>query len=141
MTAVAPRVLLTISRSWSQWSLVREKLTTLHSRHPDAVLVHGNAYSGDRQAAGIWRSLGGVDEPHPAKWWLPCTSDCRHAPRQHNGRAYCPNAGLRRNAEMVESGVDLCLSFIHAQSPGASHCTALAEGAGITTVRYTQEGS
>lgn len=119
---MSPRILLTMSRSWSEWSTVRRVLSEVHGRYPDAVLVHGDAPQGDRQAAGIWQSLGGEVEPHPAAW-------------QEFGRA----AGFRRNAEMVESGIALCLSFIRNHSSGATHCTGLAEGAGIPTVRYTQE--
>jgi hypothetical protein len=136
---VSPRILLTISRSWSEWSTVRQALADVIAKYPTAVLVHGDAYHGDRQAAGIWRQLGGVDEPHPAPWSDPCVASCRHPQRRRNGRHYCPVAGLRRNVEMVESGVDLVLSFIRDRSPGASHCTQYAEDAGITVVRYTQE--
>lgn len=118
----SPRILLTISRRWKRWSEVRRVLGEIHDKYPDAVLVHGDCPDGDRQVAGIWRGLGGVDEPHPADW-------------QAFGRA----AGFRRNADMVESGVSMCVAFIVNKSNGATHCANLADGAGIPTVRYTYE--
>jgi hypothetical protein len=119
---MSPRVLLTMSRKWKRWSQVREVLTEIHRRYPDAVLVHGDCPDGDRTAAGIWKSLGGTDEPHPADW-----------------KAFGRAAGFRRNAAMVESGVSMVVAFIVNNSRGATHCADLAEGAGITTVRYEYE--
>jgi hypothetical protein len=113
---------VTISRSWTRWSVVREKLTEIHAYYPDAVLHHGDAPQGDRQAAGIWRDLGGAVERHPADW-------------KRYGRA----AGFRRNAEMVElvgSGPHLILAFIHNHSKGARHTYDLAMGAGLNCLLY-----
>lgn len=116
------RVILTISRTWSEWSTVRWVLEVTHATWPDAVLVHGAHPKCDRVAAGIWRSLDGVDEPHPADW-----------KRHHKA------AGPIRNEEMVKAGADLCLAFIRGGSPGASHCAAAAEAQGIHTHRFTQD--
>jgi hypothetical protein len=119
---VNPRILITCSRSWSRWSEVRRVLTEIHGRHPDAVLVHGDAPQGDRQVAGIWRDLGGVVEPHPADW-------------TRYGRA----AGFRRNAAMVESlggHAHLVLAFIKNHSKGARHAYDLAKGAGLNCLLY-----
>lgn len=33
------RILVTVSRSWSSWSVMREALTQCHDKEPDAVLV------------------------------------------------------------------------------------------------------
>jgi hypothetical protein len=117
-----PRILLTISRTWTQWSTVRRVLTTVHGRYPDAVLVHGDHPRCDRVAAGMWRQLGGVDDPWPADW-----------------KRYGKSAGPRRNARMVESNPALCLAFIRGASPGATGTADLAEGAGIHTVRYEHQ--
>lgn len=119
---MSPRVLLTMSRQWKRWSQVRQVLTAIHAKYPDAVLVHGDCPDGDRTAAGIWKSLGGVDEPHPADW-----------------RRFGRRAGFIRNAEMVENNVAMVVAFIRNRSNGATHCADLAEGAGIPTVRYTYE--
>lgn len=34
------RILLTMSRSYREWSTVRSVLATIHERYPNAVLVH-----------------------------------------------------------------------------------------------------
>jgi hypothetical protein len=101
---------------------MRQALETTYAAYPNAILVHGDCPDGDRQAAGIWRGLGGECEAHPADW-------------EEHGRA----AGPIRNQRMVESGINACLAFIRNGSRGASHCAALAEDAGIPTVRYTYE--
>lgn len=116
------RILITCSRSWNRWSTVRRVLSTLRTRYPTAVLVHGDAPQGDRQVAGIWRDLGGEVEPHPADW------------RKH-GRA----AGFRRNADMVESlegHAHLVLAFVKDHSKGACHTYDLAMGAGLNCLLY-----
>lgn len=138
------RVLVTCSRSWSAWSVMREALEKVHATHPDATQVHGAAPHGDRDAARIWRGLGGAVEPWPADW-TRCDPRCRHRTRQKLDRAglfqnyYCPYAGYRRNIAMVESAPDMALAFIRNKSRGATHCAGLAEDAGIPTVRYVQE--
>lgn len=134
---MSPRILVTISRSWSRWSVVREKLTEIHERHPDAVLVHGDAPQGDRQVAGIWQSLGGAVEPWPAQWGKPCTKSCRHKPKaKRDGSTYCPVPGPVRNAWMVESNPDLVLAFIRNASKGATGTYDLAMGAGLSCLLY-----
>lgn len=119
---VSPRILVTISRRWKRWTQVREVLTAIHVRFPGAVLVHGDCPDGDRTAAGIWKSLGGTDEPHPADW-----------------KAFGRAAGFARNAQMVESGISMTVAFIRNRSAGATHCAGLSDDAGIPTVRYTYE--
>lgn len=136
------RVLATVSRSYKSWSTMRGALEKVHAEHPDAVLVHGDAPKGDRDAAGIWRSLGGETEAWPAKW-SECGWDCPHATHRRvnkAGKEYCPYAGLRRSGEMVESGINLTVAFLDPNSTkGAFHCAQLAEDAGIPVVRYVQE--
>lgn len=112
---------------------MREVLELLHARHPAAVLVHGDAPRGDRQAGAIWRGLGGTDERWPARW-MQHGDDCRCPDRTRT----CVYAGLRRNIAMVESAPDLVLAFINQNSRGATHCADTAEEAGITVVRYRQ---
>jgi hypothetical protein len=119
---MTPRILVTVSRTWSDISTMREVLTQVYERHPTAVLVHGDCPKGDRLAASIWKSLGGTEEKWPADW--------------SRGRG----AGFQRNAAMVESNPDLTLAFIRGQSRGATHCFNLAKGAGLNVVDpYVQE--
>jgi hypothetical protein len=114
------RILITGSRTWTDNTVIRDALTP--HRAPGAVLVHGNAHGADRIAAGIWRSWGLPVETHPADWHT-------------HGRA----AGMVRNRHMVILGADICLAFIHNHSPGATHCAATANQAGIPTHRHRKE--
>ena len=133
------RILVTVSRSWSKWPVMREALAQVHAKYPDAVLVHGDAPRGDRDAAGLWRAVGGVEvEAWPARW-REHGDDCRCP--DWTRQQHCPYAGMRRNVAMVESAPDLCLAFINRNSRGATHCSQLAEAAGITTLVYRQEES
>lgn len=117
------RVLVTGSRTWSDPYPIRHALGSLCGRSCwEFVVVHGGAKGADAIAAQ-WvadqRRGGNNDvheECHPANWEL-------------HGRA----AGIVRNAEMVKSGVDVCLAFIRDDSKGATHCARTAEAAGIET--------
>jgi len=112
------RVLITGSRIWNDPQMMGEALSGVYE--PGAVLIEGGAAGADTMAATIWKHLGGVIETHSADW-------------VGLGRG----AGFIRNQEMVDSGADICLAFIRAESSGATHCAHAAELAGIPTVRYT----
>ncbi len=127
------RILATVSRSWSNWGLMKAELRRFYDRNPDAILVHGDAYRGDRDAAGIWHGMGGKSEAWPAKW-MEHGDDCRCRDRTKR----CAYAGLRRNVAMVETAPEACIAFIRKNSRGATHCAQTAEDAGIPTVRYVQ---
>lgn len=119
---MSPRILVTVSRTWTDISTMREVLGKAYAAHPDAVLVHGDCPRGDRLAAHIWKSLGGTDEPWPANW--------------SRGRG----SGFQRNAAMVESNPDLVIPFIRGASRGATHAYHLAKGAGLHVLEpYRQE--
>lgn len=119
------RILVTGSRDWPDQELVWRVLDELLDKHGSIVVVHGACPTGADEQADDWagtRELDGYPvkaEPHPADW---------KGPRKRG-------AGYARNAEMAKLGADLCLAFIHNESDGASHCSELAEKAGIET-RY-----
>lgn len=86
---------------------------TLAAYPADAVLVYGDAPGADRLCARVWRALGRIVEPHRAKWAAPCRDTCTpgHRVKRGDGTDYCPAAGVYRNQEMVDSGLDLLIAF------------------------------
>jgi hypothetical protein len=138
---VSPRILVTVSRTWTDISTMREVLAQVYERHPTAVLVHGDCPKGDRLAARLWKKLGGQEEKWPAAWGTKCTATCDHKPRFRKDRTeYCPVPGPSRNARMVESNPDLVLAFVRNNSSGAMGTYNLAKGAGLNVVDpYIQE--
>jgi hypothetical protein len=114
------RVLVTGSRDWDDAPVIAAALAVVAGEVGPFTLVHGGARGADLIAAEIHTSWGGEAEAHPADW-----------------KRYGKPAGFRRNAEMVASGVDLCIAFIRAESRGATMCADLAENAGIETRRWT----
>ena len=126
MTPESYRVLVTGSRTWRDRAAIVDALDELHAEYGALIVVHGGAVGADRMA-GQWvqgmrhaHVLSVTAEPHAADW------------RQHGKQA-----GFIRNAEMVALGADVCLAFIRENSPGASHCAALAGKAGIPVRRFT----
>lgn len=129
------RVLVTGSRTWTLAEPICSILDTLlhHSRAADRtmIVVHGDCRSGPDRTAKTWvarqnaRSKGPsgvIDDPMAADWSM--------------GRS----AGPRRNEDMVDSGVDVCLAFIENQSRGATHCADYAERKEVPTFRWRMSG-
>lgn len=130
MTARPLRILVTGSRRWRDRRAIAEALAAQIRDHRDRnpiVLVHGGAQGADSIADSIWRKwafVGDLAEPevHPADW----------------DRYGCA-AGPKRNAEMVDLGVDVVLAFPIGPSAGTRGCIELARKAGIPVVVH--EGS
>lgn len=112
------RILLTVARSFVRLDggldLLRQLVTRLYLWAPDAVLVHGDCPEGDRDAAVVWRRLGGRTEAHPADWTGPCVESCppghrrlRRGPGARGGArtqgTSCPAAGMLRNLAMLDT--------------------------------------
>jgi hypothetical protein len=90
-------------------------LNAIHQVRPGApvVLVHGAARGADSLADAWARSMPGVaPEPHLASWQL-CGPECPPGPHRKPGRGgdYCPFAGPRRNAAMLQTGIDAVIAF------------------------------
>ncbi len=123
-TATGParfRVLVTGSRTWTDTATITAALEALRAEHGDRLtVVHGACPRGADAIADDWTVRTGTDtERWPADW--------------RAGRG----AGMARNTAMVATGPARCLAFIRDASPGASHCAATAEAAGIPTDRHT----
>lgn len=138
------RILITGSRDWGDRQTISHRLYDVTGGDVrDVVIIHGANYdrpeSADLLAQQLANRLFIPTEPHPADW-PTCAPDCNPSHRKTNrrGQEYCPKAGMRRNAEMVNSGpIWACLAFIRNRSAGATGCAALAEKAGIPTRRFT----
>lgn len=118
------RILVTGSRTWDDPAAIACALREAAAGHPtaDVTVVHGACSHGaDFYADLLATAAGWTVERHPAKW------------RDRGKRA-----GFVRNAHMVTLGADVCLAFIRGGSAGASHTAALAEDAGIRTVRHVR---
>lgn len=118
------RVLVTGSRDWTDIDLMRETFETfmLENNHPEnPILIHGACPRGaDQLADDLWLLAGFPVERHPADW-----------------DTLGKKAGFSRNHALVVAGADICYAFIRNKSKGATHCSALAELAGIP-VKYVR---
>lgn len=108
------RVVITGSRSWSDFSVVAEKLGELCQ---DDIVAHGACSSGaDRIAHCLLRWRGIQEIQYPADWAT-------------HGRA----AGPMRNSEMLKDfKPDVVWAFmINGGTPGTKDCVRKAEAMGI----------
>lgn len=122
MALLTRRILITGSRDWSDFEMIRNALQGDVMRNPDNqfLLVSGACPTGaDRMCEDAAQWLGLRIERHPADW-----------------KRYGKRAGFVRNAEMVNLGADICFAFIRNGSKGATHTAGLAEKAGIPLERY-----
>lgn len=119
------RVLVTGSRTWTEQSIIRGALRLVQREAPpwDLRLVHGGAVGADTLANDLALSMGwdGVEVHRPI--WRP-------------DGVYDPKAGFKRNQRMVDSGIDLCLAFIHNGSAGASQCARYAETRRVPVIPF-----
>lgn len=104
------RIGVTGGRDFAGHQLVMHALRQMPA---DAVLVHGAAPGADTLAAEWWGDIQGrPTDPHPADWPGPCRATCAPNHRRPRGDGtYCPAAGVYRNQEMLDSGLDLLIAF------------------------------
>jgi SLOG family YspA-like protein len=125
------RILVTGSRDWDEYDIVRSALAMAIYQNLPATIVHGACPQGADAIAAWWvrqmgRNLDITEERHPAEDF-----------------GSWPGCGPRRNAHMVDLGADVCLAFINPcrkrrcsyprphGSHGASGTAHLAHKAGI----------
>lgn len=147
-------VLVTGSRSWDDVPAVHAVL--LEAWHdarqdgwPGIEVIEGQASGADEIAAAWAREHhhdGVGHQPYPAHWET-CAPTCPpgHRKTAHD-RTYCPTAGHRRNADMVNAGPLICIAFIdQCRSPrcnkpqphdshGVTNCIGLARQAGVPVI-------
>lgn len=110
------RVMVTGSRDWTERGIIRSALTQV-SRNPgveSVTVVHGAARGADSIAADAAQTLGYAVEAHPADW-----------------ETYGKAAGVIRNTEMLNSGIDFVLAFQKGGSRGTAHAVKAARLRGI----------
>lgn len=120
------RILVTGSRDFTAWRLVEAAMVEAIASLPDwprvtPTIVHGAARGADRIANGIAINRNWKIESHPADW-------------EQYGKA----AGMIRNREMLESGVDLCLAFLKtgAKNIGTRGMIRLCKRARVPVLEY-----
>ena len=109
------RILITGSRHWENKEIIKTALET-YQGYSDVVVIHGGAPGADHAADESAKELGYTVEIHRANW-----------------SAYGKFAGPKRNQEMVDSGVDVCLAFPMEDSRGTYDCMRRAYAANIPT--------
>lgn len=130
------RFAVTGGRKFADLQMVRTALSQVPA---DAVLVYGAAPGLDRLAAAWWMANGGVVDSRPADWQGPCRPGCKPGHRRTYDCApivdgeqvtYCPAAGVHRNQEMIDSGVNFLIKF--PGGTGTADMASRAETAGVT---------
>lgn len=117
---MAKRVLITGSRNWSDWQLIKDVLVDVCKDDEGITIVSGDCPTGaDRIATDLAEMRGWKIEKYPANWEM-----------------YGKSAGPIRNKRMVELGADICVAFIRDSSAGATNTANLAQKAGIETLVY-----
>lgn len=119
---VIKRFVITGSRSWTDWVLIRDALRSVHAWFPDAVMVNGDAKGADDLCRVMWLHAGGRVELYPPDY-----------------RMLGNNAPLIRNEEMISSGPELCLAFSRARSNGTAYTIGKALESNIPTFVFTQQ--
>jgi len=110
------RLLVTGSRGWTDGGTIWHALRMFKSQCANQpTLISGKCPTGaDAIAEYAAKELGYRLELYPADW-----------------ARYGKRAGFIRNEVMVNANPTHCFAFIVENSPGASHCLALANKAGI----------
>jgi len=132
------RVLVCGGRRYADRRAVWGALDALAGRSRAIVVIEGGATGADALAkawAVALRHVGRAVElvEIAAEWSGPCTSACHHGGRRarRDGGTYCPAAGTRRNARMLDEGrPDLVVAF--PGGTGTADMVARAERAGVT---------
>lgn len=116
------RLLVTGSRGWEDEEVMRGAFLTIWQKwgKPNPItLVVGDAKGADEMAVRLWAKSGWPVEVHVPDW-------------EGKGRA----AGMARNVEMINSGVDFLLAFAKGDTAGTQGCLAAARKAYVPCLEY-----
>lgn len=111
---VPKRVLVSGSRNWSDAGTIHTALNEMRAVHGEIIVVHGGAKGAD-SIADSWARLRDVPvEVYPAQW-------------DKYGKA----AGMKRNQQMLDTGIDVVAAFPLGRSPGTRGMMRIATSAGV----------
>jgi hypothetical protein len=116
------RILVTGDREWTDEARVEELLTD--TLFEGDTLIHGAARGADTLAGEVAKRFGNEIEAYPADW-----------------KTYGKAAGVLRNQQMLDTGVDLCLAFHNdlRHSKGTKDMVKRCTKAGIPTLVVTKD--
>jgi len=149
-------IALTGPRAWTAVQRLEDTLLAvwhdaLQDGHDGIEIMHGCADGYDTHG-GNWAIRNGLlVRERPADWAASCGTSCQlgHRRRRRSGEDYCPQAGHRRNQQMVDerpllfvAGVMPCTAPKCARKTphnthGATDCIRRAEAAGIPVLTIT----
>ena len=121
-----PKVLVTGSRNWWHYNVIKEAITNSGC----TIVIHGGARGADTMAGRAATELGLEVRVYPADW-------------EKWGKA----DGTKRNQEMIDAEhvkddpIELCLAFPLPDSRGTVDMIRRCKRAGIETVIYAEDGS
>lgn len=125
------RILITGSRDWIDAEAIQEALAEHLTIH-DTLVVGDCPTGADALALADAKRMTVDYEVYKAKW----SEHTEACPDWCQGRNRCVIAGPRRNQEMVDSGVDVCLAFPLGNSRGTKDCMRRARKSGVPVIEY-----
>lgn len=118
------RILITGSRKWTDYTTIfnaLEKYNHNHTANDPVIVISGNAKGADTLAEKAARNLKYRLELYPADW-----------------NKYGKAAGMIRNRQMIQTGIDICLAFPTKESIGTWGCMREAKKAGIPVYQFDE---
>lgn len=98
-------------------------------------VVHGDSGLADKEAGFQAERIDGLcPEPHTVNWYQACRPTCSASHRRpQGGSSICPAAGVYRNQEMLDTGIELVVAFSDRPiTSGTADMIKRAKQAGVT---------